>query len=97
MPYSITVSQTRIYPGTTHFYFTVNVKTGHDLLNYECQTNGHDLVSYQSQHGHDLVNYQCRTNGHDLINSFVQTRINYSITVIKAESIPIEYILDSRF
>ena len=27
MPYSIRVSQTGIYPATTHFHFTINAKT----------------------------------------------------------------------
>ena len=31
------VSQTRIYPDTTKFHFTVNVKTRHNLVNYKCQ------------------------------------------------------------
>ena len=71
-----------------HDLVSYQCQHGHKLINYQCQTNGRDLVSYQCQHGHKLVNYQCQTNAHDIINSFVQTRINYSLTVIKAEYIP---------
>ena len=47
MPYSISVPQARIYPGTTQFHFAANMsKPGHKLVNYQCQTNEHNLVSY---------------------------------------------------
>ena len=60
----------------------------HKLVKYQCKTNGHDHVSNQCQHEHKLVNYQCQTNGHDIINLFIQTRTNYSLTVINAEYLP---------
>ena len=44
MPYSISVSQTRITPGTTQSYFTIKFKHRYDLLNYQCQTTVHDLA-----------------------------------------------------
>ena len=36
--------------------------------NYQCQTIGQDLVSYQCQHGHKFKNYQCPTTGHNLVS-----------------------------
>ena len=42
--------------------------------NFQCQTTGHDLVSYQCQHRHKRVNFQCQTNGHDLFNYQCQHR-----------------------
>ena len=38
-------SKFKIYPGTTQFHFTFNVKTGHDLINYQGQTNRPSLTS----------------------------------------------------
>ena len=36
------------------------------LVNYQCQTTGHDLFRYLCQHGHQLVIDQNQTNGNDL-------------------------------
>ena len=70
MPYSIRVSQIRNYPGTTQSHFTIdvkpdtisgaiNVKHGHDLVNYQCQTLGM-ILCYRCQTRHNLINYQCQ-------------------------------------
>ena len=67
----------------------------HKLVKFQCKTNGQDLVSYQCQHEHKQVKYQCHTNGQDNINLFIQTRINYALTVINAEYLPTNvYVTD---
>ena len=49
MPYSITVSLARIYPGTTQILLTINVNT---RLQSAPLTLGAILLSYQCQQGH---------------------------------------------
>ena len=50
MPYSIMVSQIRIYPGITQFHFTINVKTRTRYrMNYQLQTNGMDMISMSTR------------------------------------------------
>ena len=64
----------------------------HKFVNYQCQT-GHNLVSYQYQSRHKLINYQCQT-AHNVVNSFVKQGTNYSLTIIKTESIPTDVCLE---
>ena len=53
----------------------LTMSTGTQSLIYQCQTNGHDLVSYRYKS--EARNYQCQTNGHDLFSLYVSTRTSY--------------------
>ena len=66
--------------------------------NYQCQTNGHDLVSCQCQHGHKHLIDQFQTSGHDQLlmstqtqalnwTMIFETRNNYSLAVNSAASL----------
>ena len=44
------------------------------LVIYQCQTTGHDLVSTECQYRPKLVIYQCKTTGYDLVSSECQCR-----------------------
>ena len=49
------------------------------LVSYQSQANGHDLVSYQCQQGHKL-SYQCH-HGHELLNDQYQTNVSTRTTI----------------
>ena len=60
MPYSIIVSLTRIFPGTTQILFTINVNTR--LQSHDLSTPlplGAYLLSYPCQQGHQQLINQC--------------------------------------
>ena len=60
MPYSIIVSLTRIFPGTTQILFTININTR--LQSHDLSTPlplGAYLLSYPCQQGHQQLINQC--------------------------------------
>jgi len=41
---------------------------GHKLANYQCQTNGHNLIGFNVNRDTSTPNYQCQPNGHNHID-----------------------------
>ena len=82
MPYSISVSQTLITPGTTQSYFTIKFKHRYDLLNYQCQTTVHDLALSNTDTSSQTVlampNHWARScavkHWHMLVNCSINTK-----------------------
>ena len=68
-----------------HNRVSYQCQPGHKLVTDQCQTNGRDqlLMSTWTQ----AHNYQCQTNGHNLQLIHLEQGHNYSLAVIKSESL----------
>ena len=54
------------------------------LANYQCQTNGHDLIGF-NVNPTNAHNCKCQINRHNLVSCSFRCGTNYSFTALKAE------------